>query len=212
MATTISRLQTLITDLGTDWKNIWAAIGTGALNTTAQNLRAAINEVKATADAAVAGTAPDADTTTKGIIEIATDAEVLAGVATDKAVVPSNITAIVNVANGLAQLDGSGKLPVSIVPGSYDDVVEAADFASLPGAGETGKLYVTLDDDQLYRWSGSVYVALPMSPGTTDDVPEGATNLYYTNARADARADGRITALIGDPDTDLAALYTAAKA
>lgn len=52
MATLESRLASLITVLGTDWKNIWAKIGTGALNTTATNLVAAINEVKVTADAA----------------------------------------------------------------------------------------------------------------------------------------------------------------
>lgn len=32
---------------------------------------------------------------------------------------------------------------------------------------------------------------------TTDDLTEGATNLYFTNARADTRADGRITAQKG---------------
>lgn len=52
MATLQVRLSDLITALGTDWKNIWAKIGAGSLNTTAQNLIAAINEVKVTADAA----------------------------------------------------------------------------------------------------------------------------------------------------------------
>jgi hypothetical protein len=42
--------------LGTDWKNFNTKIGTGTLNTTAQNLVAAINEVKVTADAASGGT------------------------------------------------------------------------------------------------------------------------------------------------------------
>lgn len=52
MATLQVRLQDLITALGTDWKNFNTKIGTGSLNTTATNLIAAINEVKATADAA----------------------------------------------------------------------------------------------------------------------------------------------------------------
>jgi hypothetical protein len=52
MATLETRLGSLITALGTDWKNIWAKIGAGSLNTTATNLIAAINEVKVTADAA----------------------------------------------------------------------------------------------------------------------------------------------------------------
>jgi hypothetical protein len=55
MATMQSRLSSLITALGTDWKNIWAKIGSGTLNTTAQNLVGAVNEVKVTADAAGGG-------------------------------------------------------------------------------------------------------------------------------------------------------------
>lgn len=54
MATLQTRLSDLITALGTDWKNIWAKIGSGTLNTTAQNLVAAINEVKVTADSGAA--------------------------------------------------------------------------------------------------------------------------------------------------------------
>lgn len=55
MATLQVRLSDLITAIGTDWKNFNTKIGTGTLNTTAQNLVAAINEVKVTADAAASG-------------------------------------------------------------------------------------------------------------------------------------------------------------
>lgn len=33
----------------------------------------------------------------------------------------------------------------------------AANFAALPATGETGKIYVTLDDDAMYRWTGNGY-------------------------------------------------------
>lgn len=55
MATLQTRLSDLITAIGTDWKNIWAKIGAGTLTTTSTNLIGAINEVKATADAAGGG-------------------------------------------------------------------------------------------------------------------------------------------------------------
>lgn len=55
MATLQTRLSDLITAIGTDWKNVWAKVGAGVLNTTAQNLTAAVNEVKVTADAAAGG-------------------------------------------------------------------------------------------------------------------------------------------------------------
>lgn len=55
MATLESRIATLITALGTDWKDIWAAIGTMAnLDTTATDLVEAINEVFAASGGPIA--------------------------------------------------------------------------------------------------------------------------------------------------------------
>jgi hypothetical protein len=88
------------------------------------------------------------------------------------------------VANGVAELDGSGKVPSAQLPSYVDDVIESADFASLPETGESGKIYVTLDDNKSYRWSGSTYVEISASPGSTDEVAEGALNLYFTDERA----------------------------
>lgn len=68
-----------------------------------------------------------------------------------------------NQANGYAGLDGSGLIPSGLLPSYVDDVVEVANFAALPGTGETGKIYITVDTNIQYRWGGSVYVALPVS-------------------------------------------------
>lgn len=65
--------------------------------------------------------------------------------------------------NGYAELDENGKVPTNQLPSYVDDVVESANFASLPGSGETGKIYVTLDDGKTYRWSGSEYVEISAS-------------------------------------------------
>lgn len=82
-------------------------------------------------------------------------------------------------ANGVAELDGTGKVPAAQLPSYVDDVLEYADFASLPGTGETGKIYVTLDTNKTYRWTGSVYVEISVSYGY-DNVTIGVTggNLY----------------------------------
>ena len=90
------------------------------------------------------------------------------------------------VPNGIASLDGSGLVPASQLPSYVDDVEEYADFASLPGTGETGKIYVTLDDNKTYRWSGSSYFEISAGPATTDDLAEGVTNKYYSEANFDA--------------------------
>jgi hypothetical protein len=204
-----SRLAELITSLGTDWKNVWAKIGSGALTTTSTNLIGAINEVKATADAGGVGTAT---TTVAGKSELADDTEALAMSAADRVLTPHNIGSIVNVNNGLVKLDSGGKVASAQLPAFVDDVLEYANLAAFPGSGTTGIIYVALDTNKTYRWGGSSYTEISPSPGSTDAVTEGSTNLYFTNARADTRADSRITARIGDETTDLVALYTAAKA
>lgn len=89
-------------------------------------------------------------------------------------------------ANGYAGLDSSGKIPSAQLPGFVDDVLEFPNLGSFPGAGETGKLYIAMDTGRIYRWSGSAYVWISPSPGSTDDVPEGLVNQYFTNARARA--------------------------
>ena len=82
----------------------------------------------------------------------------------------------------------SGKVPATQLPSFVDDVLEFANLAALPATGETGKIYVTLNDNKVFRWSGSTYVEIVASPNSTDSVPEGTTNLYYTDARAAAAA------------------------
>lgn len=59
--------------------------------------------------------------------------------------------------SGKADLVG-GKVPASQLPSYVDDVLEFANQAGFPSVGETSKLYVALDTNLLYRWSGSAYV------------------------------------------------------
>ena len=72
------------------------------------------------------------------------------------------------VANGVATLDGGGKVPTAQLPSFVDDVLEFADLASFPATGETGKIYVALDTNKTYRWSGSAYVYI--TSGAVDSV------------------------------------------
>lgn len=88
---------------------------------------------------------------------------------------------------GKADLVG-GKVPAEQLPSYVDDVIEVADYASLPATGEADKIYITIDTNKVYRWSGSTYIEIVASPGSTDAVPEGSTNLYFTNERAKAAA------------------------
>lgn len=70
-------------------------------------------------------------------------------------------------ADGVATLDATGKVPSTQLPSYVDDVLEYADFASFPIEGEQGKIYVTLDSNKTYRWSGSVYIEISPSEVNT---------------------------------------------
>jgi len=87
-------------------------------------------------------------------------------------------------AYGYAALDSGNKVPSANLPSYVDDVLEYANLAAFPASGETGKIYTALDTNKIYRWSGSAYIVISDSPGSTDVVPEGSTNLYFSAARA----------------------------
>lgn len=86
-----------------------------------------------------------------------------------------------------------GLVPSSQLPSYVDDVLEFPALADFPAEGETGKIYIAINDGdspssptRQYRWSGTAYVMIPSSPGSTDQVPEGSNNLYNTAARVRA--------------------------
>jgi hypothetical protein len=111
--------------------------------------------------------------------------------------------------NGLATLDGSGKVPTSQIPSlAITGVDVVADIptrdALTPGIGDVAK--VTNSDGfgrpQTYIWSGSVWVdiqetsdVMSVNAATgvivldTDDIAEGSANLYYTETRVDDHPD-----------------------
>lgn len=75
-----------------------------------------------------------------------------------------NIEDDIGQPNGIATLDGTGKVPASQLPSYVDDVIEVVNFAALPATGEIGKIYVTIDNNKTYRWTGSIYVEISSSP------------------------------------------------
>lgn len=133
-----SRISDLTTRIATEFKTVKSKISgnvsgdlSGLTTTVKTSLLAAINEL----------------------------ASSLAGKQNNLGFTPEN-TANKGAANGYAPLDSSAKVPAANLPSYVDDVVEAANFAGLPATGETGKIYVTLDDNKTYRWGGSAYVGL----------------------------------------------------
>lgn len=97
------------------------------------------------------------------------------------------------VANGVATLDENGQVPATQLPSYVDDVIEVANYDALPETGETGKIYVTLDDNLTYRWGGTAYVEISKSLaiGTTGSTA-AAGNHRHDNATPEA--DGFMSA------------------
>lgn len=92
-------------------------------------------------------------------------------------------------ANGVAALDASGLVPASQLPSYVDDVLEGyyrtadgkfykeAAYTNLI-SGETGKIYVSLDTNKTYRWTGTTFVYI--TSGAVDSV-NGLTGVVVLN-------------------------------
>ena len=136
-------------------------------------------------------------------------------------------TSLKGAANGVAELDANGKVLTSQLPSFVDDVIEAENFAALPNEGETGKIYVTLDDNKTYRWSGSTYVEISASLalGETDSTAyrgdrgkvayDHATDANKINSavasgmyKVAGTADGHIASLTAMTGSDIEGLMT----
>jgi hypothetical protein len=59
--------------------------------------------------------------------------------------------------NQKADLVG-GKIPADQLPASVDQVLEFATLSAFPTTGVSSRLYVALDTNRTYRWSGTQYV------------------------------------------------------
>lgn len=109
-------------------------------------------------------------------------------------------------ASGVAELDSNGKVPSSQLPSYVDDVLEYASQSAFPATGESGKIYIALDTNKTYRWSGSAYVEISESLA----LGETSSTAYAGNkgkANADAIAaikDGTSIDSFGDVETALA--------
>ena len=106
--------------------------------------------------------------------------------------------------NGVATLDATGRVPSSQLPSYVDDVLEYASLSAFPATGEAGKIYVALDTNKMYRWSGSTYVEVSESLAlgeTTGTAYEGSKGKANADAIAKAyKTDDATESTIDDAD------------
>lgn len=77
-----------------------------------------------------------------------------------------------------------GLIPASYLPSYVDDVIEAASLSAFPKTGESGKIYVALDTNLTYRWSGTTYVEISPSLALGE-----TSNTAYAGDKGKANAD-----------------------
>jgi hypothetical protein len=136
-----TRISDLTTRLATEFKTVKSKISgnnsgdlTGLTTTVKTSILAAINELVTS----------------------------LSGKQANLGFTPEN-AANKGAANGYASLDSGGKVPATQLPSFVDDVLEYANFAALPGTGMSGIIYVTMDTNLTFRWSGSSYTEISQS-------------------------------------------------
>lgn len=90
-------------------------------------------------------------------------------------------------ANGVASLDGAGKVPASQLPSYVDDVLEFISQAAFPATGSSGIIYVAQDTNKIFRWSGSAYIEIGLA--TSGDHKYGTDITIGANPASTASAD-----------------------
>lgn len=134
---------------------------------------------------------PFVNTTSGGIITVE-DKTKLDGLTNyDDTDVKASIEAILTSkgsANGIATLDENGSVPSSQLPSYVDDVLEYDTLSEFPIEGEAGKIYLDKEFNLVYRWSGTVYVAISSSLALGE-----TTSTAYAGDKGKANADNITT-------------------
>jgi hypothetical protein len=93
-----------------------------------------------------------------------------------------------NAANKLLKLNSSGFIDSEFLPAFIDDVLEYANLLAMPITGETGKIYIALDSNKQYRWSGSIYVPITDGKATWGGIDGTLSAQTDLQAALDAKA------------------------
>lgn len=79
-------------------------------------------------------------------------------------------------ANGYAPLASDAKIDAAYLPAYVDEVLEYANLAAFPVTGASDKIYIALDTNKVYRWSGSIYIEVAANSGVWGAITGTITN------------------------------------
>lgn len=87
------------------------------------------------------------------------------------------------VAEGVATLDVTGKVPTAQLPSYVDDVIEVDGIDNAPETGEAGKIYVDAATGKTYRWSGTMYAEISAGDLVTASETNGYIKVNGTDVK-----------------------------
>ena len=93
------------------------------------------------------------------------------------------------VANGYAPLASDSKVDAAYLPSYVSDVLEYANLAAFPATGQSGKIYLALNTNKVYRWSGSVYIEVAANSGVWGAITGTLSNQTDLQAVLDSKKD-----------------------
>jgi hypothetical protein len=91
------------------------------------------------------------------------------------------------VANGYAPLSSDAKVDAAYLPAYVDEVLEYANLAAFPVTGASDKIYIALDTNKVYRWSGSVYIEVAANSGVWGAITGTLSNQTDLQAVLDSK-------------------------
>ena len=100
-------------------------------------------------------------------------------------------------ASGVAELDSGGRVPSSQLPSYVDDIIEGYYYNNafyedngyqVEITPESGKIYLDLVSNNVYRWGGSTYIEVssPLTIGTTADTAAAGNHTHPTSIASDS--------------------------
>lgn len=114
------------------------------------------------------GDEPNASSTTRGIVELATNSETTTGTDTSRATTPANVKAAIDARSWVGTLSGDGSTTAHVMThslGSRDVIVQVVDY----GNAGSGATYETVMVDVTRSSTNAVTVTFAIAPTTSED-------------------------------------------
>ena len=100
-------------------------------------------------------------------------------------------------ANGIATLDSSGTVPTAQLPSYVSTIEEYPTVNDFPATGQSNVIYIALDTNFQYRWSGTQYVQLTDDTAVWGSISGSLSNQTDLQSALDGKQDFIVATNVG---------------